>query len=503
MKLTKFVDCMVLALFSVVIASSCDKSVPDEWPVTDGAVPVISLKETNHQTEPGNVFFIQGKITDADGLASVVLKCPELYLDKVIDIISIYHEPLKEYDLKFRYKLDNEEIGERFVIKVIANDVAGKSSEQDMTVSLDGDITNPTFTESLSEQLTVLIKEETKFDMKFTVADNRGLDYMEISIPEIGFQKKVDCNNRKTFKYVETIVVPNEEKILNATVRVYDINGLTVEKVCKINVALLPDFADMYLADVATVEELTSDVFGVPMPIEHVGEFKYEANYYCSKPNTEIFFIPQKNDFSPVCFGVSPDDNKVLVDDPKVACPIVLPESNRYYKISFDIKKATYEVSSYSVEEALNPLPQALGSDYYLDKNQPQYVVPFEIGILYSSPSNVIVMQADPNNPNLLYTEKPIELKKGCDFEGKEGDLNFVIHNKHDWGWWDYCTWRAISPDKPDIFHYYTKSTSPNPEWNGYITKEDNWGKASVKATGKYRMYFDMHLDRAKLVQLK
>lgn len=40
----------------------------------------------------------------------------------------------------------------------------------------------------------------------------------------------------------------------------------------------------MYLADVATAEELNSDIFGVPMVIEHTGEYQYKANYYCQKP---------------------------------------------------------------------------------------------------------------------------------------------------------------------------------------------------------------------------
>ena len=46
----------------------------------------------------------------------------------------------------------------------------------------------------------------------------------------------------------------------------------------------MPDFPKMYLADVATAEELNSDIFGVPMVIEHTGEYQYKANYYCQKP---------------------------------------------------------------------------------------------------------------------------------------------------------------------------------------------------------------------------
>ena len=66
----------------------------------------------------------------------------------------------------------------------------------------------------------------------------------------------------------------------------------------------LVDFEKMYLADVNSAAELTSDVYGVPMLVDHVGEFQYRARYYNQKPGTGIRFIPQKTDFVPLCFGV-------------------------------------------------------------------------------------------------------------------------------------------------------------------------------------------------------
>ena len=71
----------------------------------------------------------------------------------------------------------------------------------------------------------------------------------------------------------------------------------------------MPDFPKMYLADVATVEELNSDIFGVPMVINHTGEYQYRARYYNKAAGTEIFFLPQKTDFTPICFGLDPEDN--------------------------------------------------------------------------------------------------------------------------------------------------------------------------------------------------
>lgn len=99
----------------------------------------------------------------------------------------------------------------------------------------------------------------------------------------------------------------------------------------------------MYLADVATAEELNSDIFGVPMVIEHTGEYQYKANYYCQKPELNIL-LTTKSDFTPICFGLDPEDNTKLTDDPETAMPIVLDQANVYYEINIDVKNSTYNL---------------------------------------------------------------------------------------------------------------------------------------------------------------
>ena len=59
------------------------------------------------------------------------------------------------------------------------------------------------------------------------------------------------------------------------------------------------------------------------MVIEHTGEYQYKANLLLSKAGTKIFFL-QKSDFTPICFGLDPEDNTKLTDDPQTAMPIVL-----------------------------------------------------------------------------------------------------------------------------------------------------------------------------------
>ena len=123
-----------------------------------------------------------------------------------------------------------------------------------------------------------------------------------------------------------------------------DARGNETTTTSTINVSEMPDFSKMYLADVKTVEELNSDVFGVPMLINHTGEFQYRARYYNKAAGTEIFFLPQKTDFTPICFGLDPEDNLKLTDDPETAKPIVLDKAGVYYELDINVKDATYSM---------------------------------------------------------------------------------------------------------------------------------------------------------------
>ena len=79
--------------------------------------------------------------------------------------------------------------------------------------------------------------------------------------------------------------------------------------------------------------------------------------------------------------------------------------------------------------------------------------------------------------------------------------MNFVIHNWHSDGWWNYCTWRVDNSDEPEIFGYYGKEAKyTNPAWTKPDHVGDNWAKPTVNVTGNYKLIFDAHLERAKLI---
>lgn len=477
----------------------------DGFPVMDGKSPEVSLVTDHIETGAGHRFTIEGDLSDADGIASIRLECSDLYLDKTIDLLEIYGDSLlTKYHLSYYYDLSRDEIGERFTVKVTVTDVGGRSVSQDVLVTMDGDFAPPTFTTAPDAEVTVLVKVETKYRLSFTASDDRALDYVSVTIADAaggfvdGFDSlRVEAGGRATLQYSEQVILPGEAgKDYKVTLKAVDEKGNETLTTSTITVSEMPDFPKMYLADVSTAEELNSDVFGVPMVIEHTGEYQYKANYYCEKAGTEIFFLPQKTDFSPICFGIDPENGSALTDDPETAKPIVLDKAGLYYEITFNVKESTYSLRTYSVDEAIDPVPHEYGSislDTWMDGGS--WLQEFYFGYMTDNPKNVKRFTQDAANPHLYRLDEPLFLEAGS-------YMSFIIQNWHSDGWWNYCSWRADDSKNPEIMAYYGDVC--NPEWREKVEPKnwvgDNWVQPDVNVTGNYKLTFDAHLGRAKVV---
>lgn len=496
-RMNKRILCFVMLCMCVAVFFTGCSSDDDGFQDVDGQAPAIALSTDHIQTAAGRQFTIEGTVTDKDGISTIQLECADLYLNKTIDLIDIYEKPLETYDLKYKFNVQADEIGEQFTVKVTVTDIGGRSVSRDVRITLDGDFENPTFIIAPDADVTVLIKNETTFKLSFSVSDDRSLDYVTIDIPGIdGFDsRRVDAEGKKSFGFTEKITLPNVIDNYPVTITAVDKNGNETVARSTISVSEMPDFQKMYLADVATVAELNSDVFGVPMRIERTDAYRYKANYYCQKEGTEIFFIPQKSDFFPICFGLDPEDSSKLTDDPEAAKPIVLTQANVYYEITFDVKESTYEVKTYPVAEATDPIPHEYGTnslDTWCDGGS--WLQEFYFGYMVGNPREVQRFTQDKTNPHLFYLEEPLYLEAGT-------KMNFVIHNWHHDGWWNYCTWRVDNSDEPEIFGYYGKDAKyTNPAWTKPDHVGDNWAKPTVNTTGNYKLIFDAHLERAKLI---
>lgn len=537
-----FSTCLATGLCLSAIAGFSSCSSDDDWADVDGATPEVTLKSTHERTEAGRNIKIAGQLTDNDGIATIDLVCHELKLNKRINLIEIYGEPQKTYDLDYEFKIQPDETGDNFMIDVTTTDVGGRQNTQQVKVTLDGDFRAPVFTAAPDKEIAVILKPTTTFNLQFSVEDNRVVDYVEINVQDItagednpvdvaGFPRRVAGNGSGTFNFSEKLQLPSEEATLLATITAYDKEenepAHATSITSKISVGPLADFEKLYLCDVASAAELNSDIFGVPMLIDHVGEYKYRARYYNEKPGTEICFLAQKTDFGPICFGPANDDPNTLGDDPNEVGRIKLDKGGVYYLIDVDTYNRTYTLSTYSIEEAIDPVMHLHYGGNDLDTwwgagNGEEWWQEFYFGPAGGPGDIKQRMVQDSKNPHIFIVESwPLEA-------GEE--MNFIIHNWHSHGWWNLAAWRVDNSSDPDKFLYFgnrfpeTSHYTSNEDWfqyryadvPGFDSKKwqdsedyrksfvpDVWAKPTVTVSGNYKMIFDAHLERARLVPVK
>lgn len=524
-----------MCLSALVAIPACSS---DDWKDVDGATPQLTLSSAHEMTEAGRNIKIAGQVADNDGISTIDLVCKALNLNKRINLIEIYGEPQKTYDLDYSFKIQENETGDDFIIDVVITDIGGRQETQQVKVTMDGDFTAPVFTAAPDKEVTVILKPQTSLNLQFAVQDNRVVDYVTIDIQDItagedlpeqlaGFPRTVQGNGSATFNFSEKIELPSEEATLIATITAYDKaaneDAHSTSITSKISVGALPDFEKLYLCDVATAAELNSDVFGVPMLIDHVGKYKYRARYYNEKAGTEICFLAQKTDFGPVCFGPDNADTTTLGDDPNEVGRIRLDQAGVYYLIDIDTYNRTYTMSTYSVAQAIDPVMHMHYGQNDLNTwwggwdNDDIWWQEFYFGPA-SGPDNVTRMVQDSKNPHIYVVED-------WKLEGGE-EMNFILHNWHSNGWWNFVTWRVDNASDPDKFMYYGNLHPDNSHYQGnadYFEFKygdnpdfdinswgdesyrknfvpDNWVKPTVTTTGTYKFIFDAHLERARLV---
>lgn len=552
MKVSKHL--MFACLLSVGFAgvtSSCDDD--NDWKDVDGAAPVMTLDFDATHVEPGMDISITGKIADADGIAAIKLECPELYLDKTIDIIAIYGSPLKEYDLD--YKVQTSRVatkGENFVVDLSVTDVGGRTTTKSFGANLDADFTAPYFNAVPGEEITVLIKNDTKIKLNVEIADNRVVDYLEIKLVKVngttettvdGYPIRIE-GGKKRLSYNEAIPVPGQA----ATYKVYitgadrEVNepAHIITSESKINVMELPNFDAIYLCDVDEASQLNSDVFGVPVAMDHVGDYKYRVRYYNAEAGTSVCFLGQKTDFGPICFAPSIENPAELGDDPDEVKRITLDEAGVYYEFFVDTWNRTFTKKTYSPDEAISPVQYLLYHQDYLwtwsdnwegsDWMQRYYFGPA------TGPGDVADMEQDSKNPHLF----TLEWKLDKDTYKDGDDLKFIIHNWHSHGWWNYTSWRVDNSADPSKCEYYGlwipdnkrftgnanyfawkynnldpaefRYMYPNAQqpvtdnvWSSEDNRKayvpDNWVRAPHPGAGTYKVVFDTHAERIRMVK--
>lgn len=449
----------------------------DGYSEVDGQVPSIALETEHIRTELGRDFTIAGAIEDKDGLKSIHLKNLDIYLDKVIEMPK--DSVVYKFDLAYKFKVAKEIEGDNFPIQIVATDLGGRTTETTVLVSLDGDFTAPSFTLAPDENIAVLVKNQTKLALKFSVSDDKALESVTVKIPEINYEKVLTefTNSGKTLEFNDPLILPSVVATYNLEIKAVDKFGFEAIKKSVITVSEMPDFAKMYLTDVASADQLNSDIFGIPMLIERTAAYTYKARYYSEKAGTEVRFIPQKTDFAPICFGIDPTNTSVLADDPEESTPIILPAKG-YYEITLNVKTGSYSVKAYTPTDT----PVAIGTPMFLDKEKSNETIPLEIGLVGAGIPNKegwntrdpLILKQDSSNPYLFSVEMMLEANS---------TIEFIISPKHTEGWWPEPFWRWDRSNDPES---NVSNGGENPaSWN-------------VKKAGKYMFKFDTHLKRSR-----
>lgn len=548
-----FKSLVLSCMLFCVTACSDDEQ---KWPVADGGTPQVELAMSRIRTDYELSFQIKGKISDADGISKIQLECPGLSLNKTIDIIGLYNEPLKEYDLDYSYTVNPDYLTDfsgDYEIDVTVTDVAGKTETQKVRVTFDADFQAPIFSQAPDKEVTVLIKDQTLFNLKFTVEDNRNLDFVEVNLEGVeGFPVRIEANGESRVIYANKLELPSVEKAYKLTITAQDMpaqdNEVRSTKVeSTVKVQNLPDFDRVYIADVATAEELNSDVFGVPMVCDHVGPFQYRVRYYNASSGTQVCFIPQKTDFLPICWGPDPTNEGFLADDPDTSGKITLDQAGVYYLFDFNTKTGKYSYTTYSIAEAIDPVQNLHYGQNDLHTwddwdNSDAWWQEWYFGPSYNEPKEIQVrMVQDKTNPHIWVSE---------DWQLPAGEMKeWILHNWHSHGWWNYTAWRMDESEDPSRCEYYgyffpndndhfksnkayfdqkygnlttEESKYRYPENNGAAFDLSKWGsytdktqdywkkfvpdvkaKPTITKAGKYRIWFDAHAERIKLISVQ
>lgn len=473
------------AIFMVMGLQACSDD--DDYSVVDNQNPTISLSTNHIQTEPGRLFTIAGQIDDKDGIKSIRLQNDGMYLDKTIDLLELYKDSLiYSYALQYSYTAEKTWAdADSYPVVITVEDVVGNMATATVTVTPDGDFTDPVFTSAPSASITV-IKQNPVLNLNASVSDNKVLDHINISIPSLNINDDIKTTATSTYKLTTTYTFPETETTYEMTMTVYDTFGNSTSTVSTISVSEMPDFDKMYLADVTDAADLVSDVYGVPMLIDHVDAYQYRARYYNQKAGTTVRFIPQMTDFEPICFGIDPEDNGKLINSPSSALGIQLDKVG-YYQIDINIVTNEYSVSTYTpTDEVLTVNGTTTVNFNDGSGDQPAQICLAGAGLpagygnwTTNQNADAYILLQSTENPYLLYREDTWE-------EGSE--VEFTISQTHWWGWWPEPYWRFDGSD------YNEKNVK-----NG----GDNMKKVKVPATGTYRFEFDYHLLRSRLIPVK
>ncbi len=468
-----------VALF--VLASCKDE---DNKPVANDP-PTIQLTASKIHSVQGRVFVIEGTITDAVGIESVNLKNLNWDLDKTIVLRTDTVQ--KTYDLSYKFKVPASAPNDEQTIVITITNVGGKTTTSNIVIAMDGDFVSPSLTVAglVNDGAVLVPAPGDLFNIDLTVSDDKRLSYFVIKEASLGLNDSISAIAGKEYHYTNNnIAIPQAKATYNFNVVFADTAGNVVSKKLSVQVNVSWDFEKMYLSDVSTKEELTSDLFGVPMLVDKTGAYTYEAKYFCEVPNTTIKFLAQKSDFGPHCFGVDPDNSSKLKNSTS-ANGIILPNKG-YYKIIFSTNPENLSFTVTPFDPMTDPNRPALYTTNITTDDNTYLGV---LGLIGKGFADCPNMNWSPsqiaNYPDLQLKQDPTYLYHWKTTFAVNGNVQFIIGPEHKSGWWPEPFWRFDRQNDPEKT----------------ILKGGNNVDMTVATKTTYEFIWDQYLNRARMIK--
>jgi hypothetical protein len=440
----------------------------DDTPSVDSA-PVVQLANPIIESFPNTKFTISATVTDAAGLKSVQMKNEKWLLNKTIDLEG---NP-KEYSLNYKFTVPaNEPLNSEHTIVLSAMNIGGKVTELSVPVKLTLDVTAPTIEVSKpSDDGSYIINAEegvAEFKIALSVADDKGLATLKVKSAALDLDETVSLSG--TSSPYTTDIDFNTPGSYEITFEATDATGNKVTASRKIKLIEALQFDKMFLTDVFTVNELTSDLFGVPIKMTGSSVpaetgYVFTTRYYAAAAGTEIKFIPQQTAFDPFVFGANPDvENGLLLGTD--AESIVLPAAG-YYEIKVDLQKMEYSATAYTPSDPLQSTMYMAGRGYD-GQNW--------------DPSVATALTKNPSNPYEFSLETTLYFDNG----GSAGTVQWIFISSQSW---NLPYWRFDSAVPTKVI--------PSIGSDGGGTNVN----ITVPVPTAYKITFDYHLNSIKAVK--
>lgn len=242
MKKIKFL--FFLAFFAALFTGCQDNE--DDFPASEK--PTLVVGTTEIYGAPNRKFEIKATLTDDLGLSSVRIQIPELSLDK---IISFGTEPLvTTYDLSYFFEIPSDRgSSEAFKIKLTVTDVSNGTVEQDINLRLDGEFDAPAISMMTpKEGAVVLLSTSNQMPVNFTVNDDSGIDFVQVTCLALGIDEMVQLTGSPqsyTFNKTYTLPVTAANYVLTITAK--DKFAIPNTGTLNINVVATNEYPAIYL----------------------------------------------------------------------------------------------------------------------------------------------------------------------------------------------------------------------------------------------------------------